>query len=187
MSAGSITGDGVSELTAQRRQPRGSATKLNLVSLMDIFTILVFFLMLNTGEVEVLQPDEKVVLPKSFAELRPDNSPVIKVNSHAIYFKEREVVSLDDPAIRKETIAPLYHLLAAQLKNSPVNVEGKLQAERSISIMGDASVDYALLKKVLHTCAQAGFRDVALAVEYSSRAALAPAEPPLASNAGARS
>ncbi|MGB5324690.1 MAG: biopolymer transporter ExbD [Pseudomonadales bacterium] len=187
MSAGSITGYGVSELTAQRRKPPGSATKLNLVSLMDIFTILVFFLMLNTGEVEVLQPDEKVLLPKSYAELRPDNSPVIKVNSHAIFFKERKVVSLDDPAIRKETIAPLYHLLAEQIKISPSAASGEIQTGRSISIMGDASVDYALLKKVLHTCAQAGFRDVALAVEYSSRAALAPAQQPLASNAGARS
>jgi hypothetical protein len=35
--------------------------------------------------------------------------------------------------------------------------------------MGDASVPYALLKRVLYTCAQAGFRDVSLAVEYSSR------------------
>lgn len=40
---------------------------------------------------------------------------------------------------------------------------------RSVSVMGDASVPYALLKKVLYTCAQAGFRDVSLAVEYSSR------------------
>lgn len=181
MSAGTITGYGVSAVAAQRRKSRGSATRLNLVSLMDIFTILVFFLMLNTGEVEVLQPDEKVALPKSFAELRPDDSPVIKVSSEAIYYKEREVVTLDDPALRKATIAPLYQLLAEHIKQQPGAKEGAGKVARSISIMGDASVEYALLKKVLNTCAQAGFRDVALAVEYSSRSALAGGEQPLAS------
>ena len=42
--------------------------------------------------------------------------------------------------------------------------------KHAISVMGDASVPYALLKKVLYTCAQAGFRDVSQAVEYQSRA-----------------
>ena len=58
--------------------------KLNLVSLMDIFTILVFFLMVNTGDVEVLQPDERIVLPKSYATLKPDSVPVVKVTNEDI-------------------------------------------------------------------------------------------------------
>ncbi|NNL11827.1 MAG: biopolymer transporter ExbD [Pseudomonadales bacterium] len=184
MSDGSITGGGASLLAVQRKQARGGATRLNLVSLMDIFTILVFFLMLNTGEVEVLQPDEKVALPKSFAKLRPDNSPVIKVSSDAIYFKEQQVVSLDDPATRKATIAPLYLVLEEQLQSLKNSAGQGNKSLQSISIMGDASVDYSLLKKVLNTCAQAGYRDVALAVEYSTRAAI---EQPLASNTGVRS
>lgn len=160
-----------------------SGGKLNLVSLMDIFTILVFFLMVNTGDVEILQPDEKVVLPKSFAQIRPDTSPVIKVSADAIYFKEIMVTSLADigaPAAKQadqDLIAALYQkLLAEKLRldsASPV-AQVSLGAEtdvpeRAISVMGDSAVPYALLKKVLYTCAQAGFRDVSLAVEYSSR------------------
>ena len=46
------------------RQVRGKkSAALNLVSLMDIFTILVFFLMVNSSEVEVLQSSSKIKLP----------------------------------------------------------------------------------------------------------------------------
>jgi biopolymer transport protein ExbD len=34
--------------------------------------------------------------------------------------------------------------------------------------MGDRSVPYALLKKIMYTCAQAGYTDVSLAVEQKA-------------------
>ena len=55
-----------------RHKKRGSSvSKLNLVSLMDIFTILVFFLMVNSSsDVQVLNRDGKIELPVSTAEDR---------------------------------------------------------------------------------------------------------------------
>lgn len=164
-----------------RRSGSTVANKLNLVSLMDIFTILVFFLMMNSGDVEVLQADEKIILPQSFTQLKPDISPVIKVTANAIYFKEVQVMTLDDLTVKngsnhkgkdqdKTVIDILYTQLMKEKLLLPAlasNNEGL--SSHSISVMGDASVPYALLKKVLYTCAQAGFRDVSLAVEYSSR------------------
>ncbi len=144
------------------------APKLNLVSLMDIFTILVFFLMLNTGEVEVLQPDERVALPKSFATLRPDASPVIKVNNDTLYFKEEAVASIASLGAGDELIRPLLARLEAHQASMKKGEKPADSPENSISIMGDESLPYAVLKKVLYTCAQSGFRDVALAVEYST-------------------
>ena len=50
----------------ERRHERGKAgTALNLVSLMDIFTILVFFLMVNSSDVEVLETTSDIRLPDS--------------------------------------------------------------------------------------------------------------------------
>lgn len=158
-----------------------SSTKLNLVSLMDIFTILVFFLMLNTGEVEVLQPDENIALPKSYAKLRPDNSPVIKISGDTVYFKEQAVVELSSVQASEELIEPLFARLETyrkameQSRQEGVSVtdQATQAPANSISIMGDASVPYALLKKVLYTCAQADFRDIALAVEYTEQNSVA--------------
>ena len=47
-------------------QRRGGT--LNLVSLMDIFTILVFFLLVNSAAVEVLPTPQAMTLPNSSAE-----------------------------------------------------------------------------------------------------------------------
>ena len=171
----SVTHNSLSATVAQRAKTRQAGTRLNLVSLMDIFTILVFFLMLNTGEVEVLQPDEKIALPKSFAQLRPDDAPVIKVGKDAIYFREQTVVSVANIKRNADMIQPLYQTLSnyQPAKRQDKTTSASDPKPKSIAIMGDAGVNYALLKKVLYTCAQAGFRDVSLAVEYTSRSTLA--------------
>ena len=173
----STLNSGVSANSKHRREKPNVGSKLNLVSLMDIFTILVFFLMMNTGDVEILQPDEKIVLPQSFTQHKPDTSPVIKVSTDAIYFKEVQVVSIKDLMAKRGVkhqddalIDTLYSQLVKEKDYLPsLAVKMDELPSHSISVMGDASVPYALLKRVLYTCAQAGFRDVSLAVEYSSR------------------
>ena len=45
-----------------------SGTALNLVSLMDIFTILVFFLLVSSSEVEVLPNAKDIQLPEAIAQ-----------------------------------------------------------------------------------------------------------------------
>ncbi len=41
---------------------------------MDIFTILVLFLMVNNGDVEVLQADRSLSLPESVSEQKPEGA-----------------------------------------------------------------------------------------------------------------
>ena len=64
----------------QKNNRRG--TSLNLVSLMDIFTILVFFLMVNSSEVEVLQSNSDIKLPDSSSEQRPKDRLTISVTAN---------------------------------------------------------------------------------------------------------
>lgn len=55
----------------RQNQRLAQASKLNLVALMDIFTILVFFLMVNQSEVKVLQSNKDISLPRSVSEQLP--------------------------------------------------------------------------------------------------------------------
>jgi biopolymer transport protein ExbD len=48
---------------ARNHRRLAQTPRLNLVALMDIFTILVLFLMVNNGDVEVLQPERNITLP----------------------------------------------------------------------------------------------------------------------------
>lgn len=151
--------------TPQSKHP---AAKLNLVSLMDIFTILVFFLMVNTGDVEVLQPDENIVLPKSYATLKPDSVPVVKISNENIQFNNTAISSADIHAKNVQVIDVLLQALQHYEKSSQ-DEQNKSGTLKAISVMADANVPYSLIKKVLYTSAQAGYVDVALAVEHSSR------------------
>ena len=47
---------------------RKQVVSLQLVSLMDIFTILVFFLLINSTDVEVLPNAKDLQMPESIAE-----------------------------------------------------------------------------------------------------------------------
>ena len=56
------------EKRAARKDRNKSMMDLNLVSLIDIFIILIFFLLTNASEVEVLPSSRAVRLPESIAE-----------------------------------------------------------------------------------------------------------------------
>ena len=68
---------------------------LNLVSLMDIFTILVFFLMVNSSDVKVMQNTADVPLPKSTAQQEAVESLTVQVTANAILVQGSEVARLD--------------------------------------------------------------------------------------------
>ena len=73
-----------------RQEKKGKkVAALNLVSLMDIFTILVFFLMVNSSEVEVLQTSSKIKLPDSTSEKQPKNQLMISVDEDDLVVQGR--------------------------------------------------------------------------------------------------
>ena len=147
-----------------------NGSKLNLVSLMDIFTILVFFLMVNNGDVEVLQADENIALPESRSEQSPDATLLIKITPTELSISGETVVLLnqiDGNAAVIEALATVLNDKATSLANgmeSGLESGAQSDAGWSATIMADQDMPYHLLKQVLATCADSGFRDVSLAV-----------------------
>lgn len=138
---------------------------LNLVSLMDIFTILVFFLLVNSSDVEVLQTDKSIKLPASLSDIIPENNLVVMVNAEDILVGGRSIGSVAALlASSEDKFAPLTEELKYQAsKARPLTEEEKLTG-RPVTIMGDQSIPYELLKKIMATCAAADYRDISLAV-----------------------
>ena len=73
-----------------------SKATLNLVSLMDIFTILVFFLLVNSSDVEVLPNDKDIQLPESIAEEKAKETVVIIVGDEDIIVQGTPVVRVSE-------------------------------------------------------------------------------------------
>lgn len=139
--------------------------KLNLVSLMDIFTILVFFLLVNSGDVEVLQTDKSIKLPASFSEQIPEENLVVLVSATDVLVGGRVVGSVAElVASSGELFAPLQQELKYQAERAGPLTEKNQATGRPVTIMADQKVPYQLLKKIMATCAAAEYRDISLAV-----------------------
>jgi biopolymer transport protein ExbD len=69
---------------------------MNLTSLMDVFTILVFFLVMNSGPTELLDTPNDVVLPESVVETKPSETVVINVSSDEVLVQGVPVVRVAD-------------------------------------------------------------------------------------------
>ena len=146
-----------------RRMHQGS--KLNLVSLMDIFTILVFFLMVNSGDVEVLQADKNIQLPESTSEQKPDVTLMIKLSPTDVIVQGRPIASIEEILAQEEDVIPaLDEELKYLASRKTTLTEAEIAKGLSVTIMGDQSVPFKLLKRVMTTAAQADYRDISLAV-----------------------
>lgn len=142
-----------------------SQSKLNLVSLMDIFTILVFFLLVNSSDVEVLQSNKDITLPASVAEKKPENNLVVMVSAVDILVGGRKVA--DVKAVLKSDereIASLKKELLYLAGRKPYKTIEEQEKGRDVTIMGDEKIPYLLLKKIMTTCAKSEYRNISLAV-----------------------
>jgi biopolymer transport protein TolR len=149
---------------AERKGRNKMGLDMNLVSLIDIFTILIFFLMSSAAGVEVLNTSKSVQLPTSTAEKLPRETVVIVVAGQDILVDGRKVTTVNEAlATVGDEIAPLKAELALHASKQVVRAENKALS-KSITIMGDKDIPYSLLRKVMATAARADFSDVSFAV-----------------------
>ena len=153
------------EKRAQRRQRNKTMVDLNLVSLIDIFTILIFFLLANASDVEILPNTKAVKLPESTSEKVPRETVVVVVNDEDIFVQGRKVASVADVLNSGlEDIESLKTELAYQSGRTVIDKDAKDKANKDITIMGDKEIPYKLLRKVMITCARANYSNIAFAV-----------------------
>ena len=150
-----------------KRHKRSGA--LNLVSLMDIFTILVFFLLVNSSEVQTLPNAKDLVLPESIAEQRAHETVVIMVTDTDLLVQGRAVASVSEVMARNELVIPeLKAALLNQSERALRQLSEEEAAQREVTIMGDKEIPYSLLKRVMATCTDADYGHLSLAVLQKS-------------------
>ncbi len=158
----------------QRRQERKARNQtmvdMNLVSLIDVFTILIFFLLSSSG-VETLMPSNKALaLPLSTAEKAPRETLVVVVSGEEIIVEGRRIAGVAEALAEKgDTVAPLLAELTLMAQRQAVRTENQ-DAAKAITIVADKEIPYRLLRKVMFTASQAGFVDVAFAVQQKGAA-----------------
>jgi len=147
----------------ERHHKRNKRPGLNLVSLMDIFTILVFFLLVNSSSTQQLPSSKDIQLPKSVAQVLPKETLVIAVSNNDLLVAGRRITRLKDFINSEETIiASLEQELIFQFGQS--RSKKSKDGQREITIMGDRDIPYKALKKIMATCTKTNYSRISLAV-----------------------
>lgn len=144
-------------------------TGFNMVALMDIFTILVFFLLVNSSDVQSLPNTKSVKLPESIAEKLPKETIVVVVSAEDIIVQGRKVASVS--SVRNSNsliIRPLQQALSVYAQRAMAKRKSKKPFNGEVTIMGDKNISFLLLKKIMVTCAQARYGRISLAVMQKS-------------------
>ena len=150
------------------KRNKGAGT-LNLVSLMDIFTILVFFLLVNSSSVETLPNTKDVQLPESIAEEKAKETVVIIIGEEDIIVQGTPVAKVADVMNTKGNDIPALREALKSQNDRVLRREAQDDiAGREVTIMGDKEIPYRLLKKVMATCTASDYGQISLAVLQKS-------------------
>ncbi|PKI13827.1 ExbD/TolR family protein [Colwellia sp. 12G3] len=160
---------------AKHHKRFSAGSKLNLVSLMDIFTILVFFLIVNQSEVRVLQNTKEINLPVSIAEEMPAENVLITVLPLSIMIQERVIwqqtnaITEVSDALNLGLIKAIKTELSYLSTKRPILTDNETKNGRAVTIIGDASVPYQVLKQIMAACADSDYRNMSLAVKQVAK------------------
>ncbi len=151
----------INRMSRSKKKPPG----LNLVSLMDVFTILVFFLLVNSSSTEVLEPPKTLKLPDSIVEKKPRETVVILVTAENILIMGQPVISTTDALALKKSVIPEVQEALLKQKENIIGISTKTIAEsKEVTVLADRTIPFKLLKKVMSSCTAAGYGKISLAV-----------------------
>jgi len=140
-------------------------TGLNLTPLMDVFTILVFFLLFHSSGSDTLKTPKQIKLPDSVVEAKPRETVVIMVSPEVVLVQGEPVIStsalLED---RVRTVSEVTDRLE-KLERNIIGISTKTIAKtREVTILADRTIPFKVLKKIMSTCTGSGYERISLAV-----------------------
>ena len=181
------------ESRRMKRMARSRTRKtagMNLTSLMDVFTILVFFLLTNSASNEAIEAPKVITLPDSVVESKPRETVTLMVTHDEVLIEAKPVMKTEDLYQSEElVVAAIQKAMVEEVGKAVTMAETELEeakaalAERAaagedvseamaellaeppeVNILADRTVPFAVLKKVMSSCTNAGYTRISLAV-----------------------
>jgi biopolymer transport protein ExbD len=137
--------------------------KLNITSMIDMFTLMVVFLLKNySAQGQLVTPATNLMLPTSSIEKNAGEALSVKVSQTNIMVENTIVVNASGyQAVMTQKdfmIQPLYEVLKKYSDEARKSAEMfKTEFSGKISIQGDVSIPYNVLTRIMYTCGQAGY------------------------------
>ncbi len=157
-----------------KRMSRGgkgvTSASLNLVSLMDVFTILVFFLLVNSSSSDVMEPPKRIKLPDSVVEAKPRETVIVMITPEHVLVQGEPVITTQEVVDSKAPIIEQVkeRLLLQQKKVIGISTKTVAQS-KEVTVLAHRTVPFHLMKKVMASCTSAGYGKISLAVVQKAK------------------
>ncbi|MCK4706066.1 MAG: biopolymer transporter ExbD [Gammaproteobacteria bacterium] len=135
---------------------------MSLTSLMDVFTILVFFLLTNSAANEALEAPKVITLPASVVETKPKETVVILVTPENILIQG--VVVANTPEVIQSRSIVIKGIKDELLLQRSKILDTETSDVPEVNVLADRSIPFSLLKKIMSSCTSAGYGKISLAV-----------------------
>ena len=147
------------------RSKKRAVKGLILTPLMDVFTILVFFLLFHSYGSDIMEAPKQIELPDSVVETKPRETVMIMVSPEMVVVQGETVIST--PELLDDSIEPVAEITdrLEQLERNIIGISTKTVAEsKEVTILADKSIPFKVLKKIMSTCTGSGYGRISLAV-----------------------
>ena len=149
----------------QRGDRQRKIPGFNLTALMDIFTILVFFLLVNSSTAEQLPDRKDLELPESVAERKPEQTVIVMVTRDRVLVQGKPVAEVESVLQSDERVVPAVIAELEAARDKVIGLTTRAVAMKDqVTIMGDRQIPYRLLRKLMQSCTRAGYTSISLAV-----------------------
>jgi biopolymer transport protein ExbD len=169
----------------RRHNKRSVTAVLSLTAMVDMFTVLVIFLLQNynaTGE--ILYIPKEVTLPKASRVLELKPSLVVTVSSKEVLIDKMRVATFDEVKNSTDWVIPnLREQARLMIEKAKFEHEAKFQKKiskavnstlgespedsqpwKKVTIQADKDIDYLTLKKIMYSVYEAGGGPINFAV-----------------------
>ncbi|MDZ7266417.1 MAG: biopolymer transporter ExbD [candidate division KSB1 bacterium] len=157
--------DGLKKVGRRKRELNMS---LRLTSMMDMFTILLVFLLKSfSAEGQFVTVSPELTLPKSTSTIKPKVAPIVAVTKEWVMLDDKPLVKIDDIDLGAGLQIPALQQ-SLQFSRSVAEKLGA-QEERfgfqgKVVIMSDRDMPFAIIKRVMATCGATGYNNMELLV-----------------------
>lgn len=155
-------------LKRMARAKKNASAGLNLTSLMDVFTILVLYLLVNQSATEVIEPPKDIKLPDSVVEAGPRQTVMMMVSDTMVLLQGEPVLATPDLVAGKADPRPLIDALK-RIKQSAIGLNTEAVAKSNeVTILAHRKVPFKVLKSLMTVCTMAGYTKISLAVNQKA-------------------
>ena len=154
-----------SRRTKRMGRNKRKVTGLNLTPLMDVFTILVFFLLFHSSGGDILETPKHIKLPDSVVETKPRETVVLMVTPEVVLVQGQAVISTPELFDDRVGMVDAVTQRLEQLQKNVIGISTKTVAEsKEITLLADKTIPFKVLKKIMSTCTASGYGRISLAV-----------------------